>query len=103
MGETDGGTVMSAPSDRAFQQVTGTKTGRNSTSVKHAGPNTYFLYYDKWKEEKERSLGQDSNPQSSAYCYLAWVDWNSSFVQPRSYFCILAIISISNNNTVLTK
>lgn len=42
--KTDGGAVMSAPSDRAFQKVTGTKTGRNSTSVKHAGPSTFFFF-----------------------------------------------------------
>lgn len=39
--ETDGGAVMSAPSDRTFQQ--GIETGRNSASVKHAGWSTYFL------------------------------------------------------------
>lgn len=37
---TDGGTVMSAPSDRSFQPGRGTKTGTNRTSVQPAGSST---------------------------------------------------------------
>lgn len=47
-GQTDGGTVMSAPSNKAFSEA---------QSQRQAGT-------EECTEEREHSLGQDSNPQS---------------------------------------